>query len=128
MEIARRQHAAGRYFVYEHPLGASSWKLASVARVAAMPGVTTTVVDMCAYGLASKDEKGDGLVKKPTQLLTNMPAVAGGMARILHLGSLGGGGGRGTEEDGHKLAADAEMLLAPLEALLAALILWVVKR
>ena len=81
MEIANMQYNSGRYFMFEHPLGASSWQLPCVARMTSRPGVTSTVVDMCSYGLVATDENGEGLVRKPTRLLTNCPAVANGMVR-----------------------------------------------
>ena len=32
-------------------------------------------MDMCAFGMLSKDEQGVGLVKKPTSMMTNSPEV-----------------------------------------------------
>ena len=37
---------------------------------------------MCAFGLTSEDWEGEGLVKKPTRVLTNLPSLATALARI----------------------------------------------
>ena len=40
------------------------------------PSVFAFRVDMCAFGMTSCDEQGEGAVMKPTGLLTNSPALA----------------------------------------------------
>ena len=39
MDLALQQHEAGRFFVMEHPAGASSWKLPSIQRILHLAGV-----------------------------------------------------------------------------------------
>ena len=42
----------------------------------ALSGVVSCIIDMCAYGMTSTDERGKGRVKKPTRLLTNSQCIA----------------------------------------------------
>ena len=67
-----------RYFIFEHPRGATSWKTRSIQELLAVPGVFTNYIDMCAYGLRARDAEGEGAVKKTTTLMSNLPAVRGG--------------------------------------------------
>ena len=46
-----------------------------IVRLAATPGVESTVCDMCAYGMQITDKNGNALVEKSTQFLTNAPEV-----------------------------------------------------
>ncbi len=66
----------GRYFLHEHPASANSWKLPEIIQLLTYPGVVKVVGHMCAYGMKSTDEKGEGLVKKPTGWMTNSPYIA----------------------------------------------------
>ena len=72
MEIALYQLRHGRYFVFEHPLHASSWDSASVNLVAEMPGVENLRIDMCHFGM---NVTGDGLNFKPTGILSNHSGI-----------------------------------------------------
>ena len=69
--LAHKQIEGGRYFVYEHPKSAASWKNPSIEKLASTPGVMRTELDQCAFGLTSEDEIGRAPAKKPTSLLTN---------------------------------------------------------
>ena len=69
----------GRHFVLEHPKAAASWRRPEVLAVMQMPGARLGEVDMCAYNLRAKDAVGEGMVKKPTYLLTNSEAIHTGM-------------------------------------------------
>ena len=81
MLVARMQARGGRYFMFEHPIGATSWQLPSVTEVAMMKDVDVCTVDMCAYGLKSQDKFGEGAARKRTRLMSNMPALIEGMPR-----------------------------------------------
>eukprot|EP00959_Pyramimonas_sp_CCMP1952_P434095 9090228-Pyramimonas_sp.AAC.1 len=70
MEIALFQHSKGRYFIFEHPLYASSWDTRAVQLVQGLEGVRRLRIDMCAFGL-QVDKRGPN--KKPTGLLSNHP-------------------------------------------------------
>ena len=71
MRLYEEQATNGRYFLHEHPHTASSWALAEVIHVMAMPSVETTVCHMCCFGMESRDKEGVGLVKKPTRFMSN---------------------------------------------------------
>ena len=79
-ELYELQVSAGRFFVHEQPLTASSWKLLCILRVLALPGVHTCVLDMCAHGMWQVDKEGPGHVKKATRIMTNSPEVSGQVA------------------------------------------------
>ena len=76
------QAAAGRYFLHEHPSGASSWGLTAVKALQELHGVTRVNADQCQYGATavSGTQRG-GPVKKPTGFLTNSPELASALGR-----------------------------------------------
>ena len=53
MQCCRVQHSRNRYFCFEHPERASSWKQSTVAEVRKLPGVMTIKFDQCMVGLKS---------------------------------------------------------------------------
>ena len=71
MFLAKLQHDEGRFFVHEHPAGATSWARPSVLQVRALPGVREINFDQCRLGLRIEGSP----VKKTTKLLTNSEAV-----------------------------------------------------
>ena len=48
--LYREQVLAGRYFLHEHPLCATSWRIECILDVLAMDGVYTVWCDQCQYG------------------------------------------------------------------------------
>ena len=58
VEMCIAQHRAGRLFVFEHPLSASSWKLPCLERLASLPGMRYAVFDMCRFGMKQEDKEG----------------------------------------------------------------------
>eukprot|EP00973_Karenia_brevis_P057945 8066748-Karenia_brevis.AAC.1 len=80
-KIYQMQIEAGRYFVHEHPTGATSWKLPSIIQLLNTHGVLRTSIHMCAYGMTSCDHEGTGLVYKPTSFATNSPHIANQLSR-----------------------------------------------
>ena len=66
----------GKYFLHEHPVNATSWKMPEVVELAAQAGVGMTACDMCAYGMKIVDKDGEALVRKSTRFLTNADEVA----------------------------------------------------
>ncbi len=66
----------GRYSLHEHPASANSWKLPEIIQLLTYPGVVKVVGHLCAYGMKSTDDQGEGLVKKPTGWMTNSPYIA----------------------------------------------------
>ena len=83
MKLCAIQVRENRYFLFEHPKTATSWKMAEVQRVSKMDGVEIVRTGMCAFGMLSKDEAGVGLVKKPTSMMTNSPEVGRRLAKML---------------------------------------------
>jgi len=73
MELAELQRVNGRFFVFEHPERASSWKDAEVRAMMQKQGVMVANFDQCQYNLRSKEHKD--YHKKGTRFLTNSPAV-----------------------------------------------------
>ena len=67
----RLQYAAGRVFLHEHPASAKSWGETEMEKLLKLPGVHKGTLDMCRYGLEQVDEKGAGLVKKETSIISN---------------------------------------------------------
>ena len=76
VQLYNDQRIAGRYFLHEHPKGATSWKNDRMMELASKKGVLRLVGHMCPHGMESEDAEGKGLVLKPTGWLTNCPAVA----------------------------------------------------
>jgi hypothetical protein len=74
MACAELQHRHGRFFLFEHPATASSWKTPEVQKVVNLPGVFSVVIDQCMVGLKTKVTNTS--VRKRTRLLTNAPSVA----------------------------------------------------
>ena len=55
MRVCPLQHRHIRYFVFEHPGGASSWDLSEVQKVAKLERVEIVKFDMCQYGMTMVD-------------------------------------------------------------------------
>ena len=69
MHAAQNQVAGHRFFAFEHPASASSWKQPCVQAVQSLPGVETVVFDQCMLGLKSKV---NGIpMRKRTRIMTN---------------------------------------------------------
>ena len=71
IKLYKYQIREGRYFLHEHPMTASSWRLERVEEISRSPLVYKTKTHMCRFGMKSEDEQGVGLVKKPTTMMTN---------------------------------------------------------
>ena len=70
--FAKMQMRKGRYFVFEHPAGASSWNEPCVQRLLKLPGVKVTEADQCHFGVVIPDPNGnDKPALKPTRFASN---------------------------------------------------------
>ena len=69
------QIRAGRYFLHEHPNSATSWDVGCMRMLLNQPGVLRVRGDMCPHGMTSVDEQGEGLVKKPTRIMSSSAEV-----------------------------------------------------
>ena len=81
-EVYQDQIDGNRYFIHEHPLRATSWKLACIEAIAAQPGVRRVHADQCQFGAEIKDgpHRGDPILK-PTGFLTNSEMIAAALDR-----------------------------------------------
>ena len=77
ISLYREQIDAGRYFLHEHPLCASSWNMPAMQALWDMPNVQRIHGDQCQFGAEVRSGRLTGQpVKKPSGFLTNSPCVA----------------------------------------------------
>eukprot|EP00973_Karenia_brevis_P094184 12421180-Karenia_brevis.AAC.1 len=78
----------GRYFLHEHPAGASSWKLGEMLKFMQQEGIISEITNMCCFGMETTNSERDGtlLVSKPTRFMTNAPELM----KIIHRRCQGG--------------------------------------
>ena len=76
VRMCREQMRAGRKFVFEHPLCATSWKVTDLKELMKAEKVNQVVAHQCAYGLVSEDKLGVAPAMKPIRFLTNSSAIA----------------------------------------------------
>ena len=74
--LYRLQRAEGRYFLHEHPEGATSWDLEMIARLEKLDGVEKVTCDQCEYGLVTEVMGDTRPARKPTSFLTNSWCIA----------------------------------------------------
>merc|ERR1711884_182851 len=77
IELYRAQMEAGRLFLHEHPLSATSWGIKAMADLVNDPRTVKVAAHQCMLGLVSRG--CDGIEKpclKPTGFLTNSPEIA----------------------------------------------------
>ena len=82
VRLGELQLDGGRDFVFEHPLGASSWRLPSLRRLRRRAGVCEATVHMCMHGLKAEDKEGIAPAMKPTRILTSSVAIRDSVARV----------------------------------------------
>ena len=82
IELYREQHKHDRYFLHEHPAGATSWHDAWVKRIMQHPRVTSVVSDQCEYGLLTPNADGVPTpAKKPTRWMSTSPQMIKRLSR-----------------------------------------------
>ena len=70
VELYNMQLEGKSHFVHEHPARSTAWKMPELSNLKEMvelamkSEVGLIEMDMCAFGMMSQDEQGDGLVKK----------------------------------------------------------------
>ena len=67
------QYEQHRFFVLEHPMGASSWQMPRTRELMAADGVWSCVFDMCCFGLQTPITGQP--MRKRTRILTNSAAI-----------------------------------------------------
>lgn len=78
MEVAEHQIHRRKYFAFEHPRTASSWKLEAVEKIRSYSQVGQVHFDQCMLGLASPSGK---LFKKRTTIMSNHPKLLADLAK-----------------------------------------------
>ena len=76
-KVYETQMKAGRYFVHENPIGASSWTLPSIQRLKHKKGVEEKIADLCMYGLKTtgKNKSEQVAARKRTKFIGNATEV-----------------------------------------------------
>ena len=92
MRVAEYVICKGRCFYFEHPQSARSLNLEELLQLCQHLDVESVIVHMCRFNLMSAESEGEGLVKKPTRVITNMISIAS----AIHLHCEGGGTAAGT--------------------------------
>ena len=70
IEVCKLQMSNDRFFVFEHPEFARSWKYQGLIDLEKQTGVTMVCLDMCMFGM--RDIGSDVRIKKGTRLLGNL--------------------------------------------------------
>ena len=76
VELYKMQVKEKRHFVHEHPSRSKAWympelmKLKEMIEITMEPAVGMVDLDVCSFGIGSRDEKGEGLVRKTTRILS----------------------------------------------------------
>jgi hypothetical protein len=75
IHIYRMQVKAGRHFAHEHPAGSTAWNMPEVQQFILEYGIDSVKMNMCSFGMTAKDDKGIGLVAKPTRIMSSSPEI-----------------------------------------------------
>ena len=82
VSIYRKQLAAGRHFLHEHPATAVSWKEQGIICLARNPLIHCVVAHQCAHGLTTPDQDGNPApAMKPTRFMTSSTQIAAQLSR-----------------------------------------------
>jgi len=79
VSMYKKQLEEGRYFLHEHPAGATSWDLDAIKKLQHETSVHLSIADQCQYGLktwSSNKHKRDVAAKKKTKFMTNSAEIA----------------------------------------------------
>ena len=75
VELSMLQKKSGRKFLFEHPLGATSWTRTKLKELSKESSVVEAKTHMCVFGMEATDSSGTAPVMKPTRFLTNSMAI-----------------------------------------------------
>ena len=78
-ELYAMQVEGNRYFLHEHPYGASSWSLSCIKRTMALQGVEEIRADQCQFGQRAKNGRP---IMKPTGFMSNSPLLLKELRRV----------------------------------------------
>ena len=76
MQLCQQQMDQNNYFLFEHPLTASSWQTPEVQAILSQGHVECVRADQCMLGLRSRDAQGEAPAMKPTRFMTNASYLA----------------------------------------------------
>ena len=71
IELYEMQVQAHRYFLHEHPAGASSWKMKEMVALMMAGEVDAVTFDMCRFGMVAARNGEEGPVRKRTTAVSN---------------------------------------------------------
>ena len=82
-QVYRKQVREGRYFLHEHPAGATSWGLTCIQNLRREDEVLEVMTDQCMFGLETKGEtKGmTARAQKSTRFMTTSAETARSLNR-----------------------------------------------
>ena len=75
IELYKMQIRAGRYFIHEHPEGASSWHMRETIELLMDQDVGIAQFDMCQYGMTVMKDGKEHPVQKSTRVASNSREV-----------------------------------------------------
>jgi len=82
-ELYEVQVQAGRFFIHEHPLAATSWQVPAIARLKQLSGVQVVHADQCQYGAQIQSGEYKGWpIKKPTGFMSNSEAILARLSAV----------------------------------------------
>lgn len=76
MELCKWQSKRNKFFVFEHPQTATSWKLQVIREVLKFENIVLVDFDFCYYGMTAENATGKHLVKKIITIMTNSSKIA----------------------------------------------------
>ena len=74
-ELYEQQTKEKRWFLHEHPVGATSWRSRSIRKVMKMDGVSCVIADQCQYGLTTEVRGEKMPARKRTRFMSNAGEV-----------------------------------------------------
>ena len=81
VSLYRLQQAEGRYFLHEHPAGATSWDIQAMSDLQKLDGVQRVECDQCQFGLVAAVNGEQRPARKLTGILTNCHCIAEELAK-----------------------------------------------
>ena len=75
LELYGIQARAGRHFAHEHPAGSTAWDMPEMMEFILRYGANTVTTNMCSFGMTASDERGVGLVCKPTKIMSSSEEI-----------------------------------------------------
>ena len=82
VKLYHRQRAQGRYYLHEHPLMATSWRLPSMQTIVCREDNYEAIAHMCAFGMTTRDPAhGELPAMKPTRFVTKSWALSEALDR-----------------------------------------------